>query len=168
MNKSIRFMTNVLKSQHTVCSTCTKRRLKHGGFLGYKATGYFNSLISLKIVVLANLQGEKKNIGQGWNFSLASHLQRKGLGSSVIFAWRFSLFLETGSLKRKGPQITPKWGRWRSFLISLFVLVIMVPRSWFNQNLSKKRSFKYCFILLINGRVTWPNSIRQYSPCTVC
>ena len=39
---------------------CTKRRLKHGGFLGYKATGYFNSLISLKIMVLANLQGKKK------------------------------------------------------------------------------------------------------------
>ena len=39
---------------------CTKRQLKHGGFLGYKATGYFNSLISLKIMVLVNLQGEKK------------------------------------------------------------------------------------------------------------
>ena len=38
---------------------CTKRQLKHGGFLGYEMTGCSNCLISMKIMVLVNLEIEK-------------------------------------------------------------------------------------------------------------
>ena len=52
---------------------------------------------------------------------------------------------------KKGPKITPKWSRWRSFLISLFILV---PTIMILQNFEqKKHNFIYCFLLLIKGSI---------------
>ena len=72
----------------------------------------------------------------------------------MIFAWNSPLFLELWSLKRPSHHTKVKY-RWRSFLISLFVLVpkIMVsPKIW-----EKKHNFNNCFILSVEGKVTWPN-----------
>ena len=57
-------------------------------FLGYKATGFFNSWISLKIIILG-----KKEVCQGLlDILLACRLKRQGLDAKWYWPEKFNCF----------------------------------------------------------------------------